>query len=523
MNVEAPGRNAIAAPPKSIDTETVWEPGRATIVAVLVAFVTIWTVYLTITEAPGAIKHDMAEAYAWGREFQLGYNQHPPFWAWMCGLWFSVFPRTGWAFALLSSVNAGIGLWGAWMLIGDFARGRKRMAAWLLLLLTPLYTFYAYKYNANTIFLSIWPWTQHYFMKSVRDRKFGDAIGLGICVGLAMMSKYYAAILVATCLLAALQHPARWKYLASASPYISSAVAALICAPHVAWLLTHRAPPLRYLANISGEPWGGVIVLAVKTLIGALGMNLGVFLVVGLVAWISRTEGSATFSPDAGSRDAGSRDARSPQLRVLATLALAPLVLTMAGALALRTRSMPEMTIGTFALLPLLTIELAALPDIDRLYRIAFRLAGVLTLGSLALSPAIAAARTYWSSTAMKVAPLQEVATAATRLWHERTSLPLAYVGGSDWYENAIAFYSTDRPHVFLHFDYSRNAWVTPEALAKHGLLSVCVSDDRVCLAETAPFVTPDTTRTEVTLAHRFWGHVAAPMHYVVTIIPPHV
>ena len=88
----------------------------------LAGFVAIWTVYLTITEAPGAIKHDMAEAYAWGQEFQLGYNQHPPFWAWICGLWFSVFPRTGWAFALLSSMNAGIGLWGAWMLIGDFAR-----------------------------------------------------------------------------------------------------------------------------------------------------------------------------------------------------------------------------------------------------------------------------------------------------------------------------------------------------------------------------------------------------------------
>ena len=67
----------------------------------------------------------MAEAYAWGQEFQLGYNQHPPFWAWVCGLWFQVFPRTGWAFALLSSTNAAIGLWGAWTLIGDFAEGRE--------------------------------------------------------------------------------------------------------------------------------------------------------------------------------------------------------------------------------------------------------------------------------------------------------------------------------------------------------------------------------------------------------------
>ena len=97
--------------------------------------------YFSLTEAPMAIKHDMAEAYTWGREFQLGYNQHPPFWAWVCGLWFHVFPRTGWAFALLSSTNAAVGLWGAWTLIGDFAEGRKRIAAWALLLLTPLYTF----------------------------------------------------------------------------------------------------------------------------------------------------------------------------------------------------------------------------------------------------------------------------------------------------------------------------------------------------------------------------------------------
>ena len=122
------------------------------VLASLAVFTLLWTVYFTVTEAPVAIKHDMAEAYTWGIEWQLGYNQHPPFWAWICGLWFSVFPRTGWAFALLSSLNAATGLLGAWMAIGNFAEGAKRRAAWVLLLLTPLYTFYAYKYNANTIF-----------------------------------------------------------------------------------------------------------------------------------------------------------------------------------------------------------------------------------------------------------------------------------------------------------------------------------------------------------------------------------
>jgi hypothetical protein len=61
----------------------------------------------------------MAEAYVWGREFQLGYFQHPPFWAWIAGLWFEVFPRADLAFTLLATLNAGLGLYGSWLLIGD--------------------------------------------------------------------------------------------------------------------------------------------------------------------------------------------------------------------------------------------------------------------------------------------------------------------------------------------------------------------------------------------------------------------
>jgi 4-amino-4-deoxy-L-arabinose transferase-like glycosyltransferase len=513
MTVEERSRPKVATRPRIAAAGTSAEPNLPTILALLGAFAVTWAVYFTITEAPVAIKHDMAEAYAWGQEFQLGYNQHPPFWAWICGLWFSVFPRTGWAFALLSSMNAAIGLWGAWMLIGDFAAGRKRMAAWLLLLLTPLYTFYAYKYDANIIFLSIWPWTLHYFMKSVQGRGVVDAIVFGALVGLALMSKYYAAILVVTCLLAALMHPSRRKYFASASPYLSAVIAAVVCTPHVLWLLTHRAPPLRYLANISGQGWNAVAAHAANTLVGALEMNLGVVLVVGIAALTSQRGQIAAF-------DDATCD---PTRRVLATLALAPLVLTIVSALALRTNITPEMTIGTFALLPLLIIEVAGIRDHDRLYRIAAWLAGALTLVALALSPVIALARTYLSSNALNIAPFQEVAVEVTKLWHDRTSLPLAYVAGSDWYENATAFYSPDRPHVFAHFDYSLNLWVTPEDLAKQGLLSVCLSDDRACLSATANFATPETTWAEVSLAHVFWGHSAKPMHFVITVIPPRV
>lgn len=485
------------------------EPGLALQCAVFAALVLIWALYFTVTEAPVALKHDMTEAFAWGQEFQLGYYQHPPFWAWVCGLWFAIFPCQDWAFALLSSLNAAIGLWGAWMVIGDFASGRTRMAAWVLLLLTPLYTFYAYKYNANIIFISIWPWALHYQMRSLRSRGRRDAVALGICIGLALMSKYYALILVATCFAAALQHPMRRQYFRSSAPYLAAAVTIAVCTPHVWWLLTHGAPPVHYLEDVSGRRWHQVIASAADTVVECVAMNLGVLAVIGWTMWRSN-QGPAALG-----------QARGSNLGMLATLVLLPAGLSVTSALALRTTITPEMTVGIFPLLPLLVIEAAGVTDIDRLWRVGSRLAVIITLGALALSPAIMVVRTFYSPAATKVIPYREVVAAATRLWHAQTRRKLAYVTGNPSYENAAAFYSPDHPHAFAYFDYGRNLWVTPEDLARDGLLSICVDADEQCRANTTKFATPQTTRTVVSLTHEFLGHVTRPMRFAITIIPP--
>ena len=95
----------------------------------LAAFVAVWFAYGAIADAGKAVQIDLAEAYVWGREFQLGYNQHPPFYAWIAGVWFMAFPRTNWAFVLLAVLNSAIGVAGAWRLTGLFANGWQRQAA----------------------------------------------------------------------------------------------------------------------------------------------------------------------------------------------------------------------------------------------------------------------------------------------------------------------------------------------------------------------------------------------------------
>lgn len=499
------------APGRAIEDAVSWDPPARIVAAVFIAFVLGMACYYAFVEAPTAIKHDMSEAYAWGQEFQLGYNQHPPFWAWLCALWFEVFPHTQWAFGLLSALNAGIGLLGAWHLIGDFTRGPKRVAAWALLILTPLYTAYAYKYNANIIFISIWPWTAHYFMRSVQSRRLGDAVGFGICVAFALLSKYYALILVASCFLALLQHPARWRYLASGSPYLSVVVAVALFAPHAWWLLANDAPPLRYLSEVSDQRWPLVLGHAWRTFSGAIGMNLSVVAVVLIGGWLARRKGETEPM----------REIRGPMFGVLVTLALAPVVLTLASGLVLRNPLTDEMTVGIFPLLPLLVIELVGRGRIERLGRLSVHLATALMVGAILISPAVAAVRTWFSPVAKDVMPFEEVALDATKLWRERTGQPMGFVAGSPWFENATAFYSPDHPSAFAYFDYSRSLWVTPERLAKRGLLSICHAADAKCLADTAKFVTPETTQARITVAHTFWGHTTKPEDFVLTFIPP--
>ena len=475
----------------------------------IAAFVVVWSLYFAVTEYASAIHNDMAEAYAWGREFQLGYNQHPPFWAWVCGAWFLVFPRANWAFAILAMLNAGLGLAGAWVLIGRFVDGDRRVAATALLALTPFYSFLAYKYNANSIFLSLWPWTLYAFLGALRRRELAPSLGFGAMMGLALDSKYFALTLAATCLIAALASRERTRYFRSASPYLSVAIALALWAPHVYWLAVAGAPPLRYLARVSGLGLGETSLDAAAAVLGsALQQAVAIGLVA--VAWAADRRLARPAEPTI------SRDAR----RLLLILSLAPPALSVAAALALRTKLSSNMLIGVFPLTPLLAIE-GLRPDPARLRRWSLHAATAVSLGALALSPLIAVGKARYGRDPEDSEPRKEVARAATDFWRGATSAPLAYVAGSFRYDNAAVFYSPEHPSVFVGFDYFGNRWATPQKLAARGLLAICRKDDAACLDQTANFATPAAKQEEIRLAHYAFGRARKPVTFVITAIPP--
>ena len=464
---------------------------------VFVGFVALCFAMLAIGNAPVPILHDMVEAYAWGRQFELGYNQHPPFWAWVCGAWFLLFPRADWSFALLDAVNAGIGLAGAWALIGDFAGGSRRMAGFALLLLTPIYTLGAYKYDANTIFLSLWPWMTHAFVRAMRTRGVGWSVGFGALAAAAMMSKYFAVVPLFVCGVGALATREGRDWLRSAAPWVSFVTAAALCAPHVVWLLGSGAPPLRYFGTASGLALATVLPAALASLATDAAYFVAVAVVV--VGFGRRAPGGAS--------------------RLLTILALGPLLLTIVSGVALRVRLTPEMAIGVMALAPLWFIDAFGPADTDALARFSRRAAVYVTVAAAALSPVVMVARAYGPA-GKHVAPYPEAATEVGRLYRERFGAPLAYVAGAE-YAHYVAFYGPDRAQAFFRFDYAANLWVTPERLAERGWAAVCAEGDTDCAAKAQGMAGATTQRVELTASRRFLGHVAQARRVEVWMTPP--
>src|SRR5262249_31549232 len=135
-----------------------------------------------------------------------------------------------------------------------------------------------------------------------------------------------------------------------------------------------------------------------------------------------------------------------PRFRFLLVLALLPLVLTAMAGLVFRLEVSTNMVIGIFSLAPLLVLELAGPGDDRRLHQLARRTALALMLGALVLSPVIAFAKFKFGKDINFLEPRKELAEAVTKIWRESTGLPLGYIGGSQRYQNAVAFYSADRP-----------------------------------------------------------------------------
>ncbi len=480
------------------------------VATVLAIFFAVWALYGSITTAEKSLHHDVLEAYAWGKEFKLGYNQHPPFWAWIAGFWFQLFPATNISFILLAVLNSTLGLFGAWRLIGLFAQGQERTAATLLLLATPFYTFLSFKYNANVIFLSLWPWTLYFFVKSLDNMKLRDALAFGVFAALSILSKYFAITLLLTCLVSLPFHKNAWKYIASPLPYAAAGIFSLLVLPHFIWAMDAGAPPVAYAMSRTGKGWLFSIRNCASFLAGAALYHC----VILIIALLSR------YAPKAGTSlpiATGTPSRRG----FLAALVLAPPLVTVVFGLCFQLEVSPNMTVGCFPLMPLFLMRLAGPLNEARCLRYAAWTTIGVSVGALLAAPVVTMILAQRSKDPALLEPRKELAAKVTELWRAETHTPLRYAGAPTRYANAISFYSSDHPSSLIDLNYAKARWVTPEKLQQSGLLMACPQSDIFCLAKAPQFLSGNWKQTSITLRSAIGSRRSREETFTVFMVPP--
>ena len=475
-----------------------------------IAHTLVWAVVPLIVRWPGSLWDDMLENYAWGQEWQLGYYKHPPLYSWIVDIWFHVFPRMEWAYYLLAAVNVGVGFAGVWALAGRFVGAQGRLLCVLLLAFMPYYNYMASNFNANTILLSLWPWTAYAFIRSIETRTVAMGTLFGVLAAAGLLSKYYSILLLASCFVASLAHPGMRRYYTSPAPYVAVATAALLFAPHVWWAVANDLPPVKYALSKTGQEWEYNFWKAAGTALTALAIN-GVAASVLIIAL--KWRGSVSF--------AGLwRRLLDHEHAWLVILALGPFLLTTAlGATGYVKVSINFLIPAVFMMPILFTLVLEPLITHRTVQGVLNAVWGLL-IAAIVLSPVLAFVTFRNGVKGTQDINNLAAVDAATR-WHDAFKMPVRIVSGQEKYSLAQPFYGPDSPSEFSHFDFGEAPWITPARIAREGLLSICPAEDQTCLRKARAYANAGTREVPARLQRKFLGATGPVVQLIYVMTPP--
>lgn len=225
------------------------------------AYVLTWAFISWLTVPALDSYGDMVENYAWSQGWAWGTFRHPPLFAWIVGAWFKVFPTQVWPYYLLSYLNAWIGilgiLWLARLWVPPTVSAARRAVFDILVLLFAAlslpYSNLAAKFNADTVLLSLWPWTAYAFFAALHAtewrRQWAFTVLLATMAAAAMLGKYYSGLLLASLLIISWTQPKYRRWYRTVFPYIALVLFLLLLVPHALWEARAGFPFRAYLES----------------------------------------------------------------------------------------------------------------------------------------------------------------------------------------------------------------------------------------------------------------------------------
>ncbi len=264
-------------------------------IAVLVHAV-LWTFGPALIS--GNLHSDTLEAAYWGRDLALGYSKHPPLTTWLIdfALRLGVYPIA--SLMLASQVTVAVAAVFVWKSVRLYASQQTAALAVAIFILSPAASFYAVQINHNSVLAPFYAATLYFGLIYLELGRWRDAIGLGIAVGLGVITKYEIAFAVAPLLVLAVVVPRFRETFSRPASYVSVLIFLAILAPHVWWLNENNWPSLsRALGSEKITDINAFNISLVNALVGALAL-LAVPTAVLLGTRRKRAEDDEIIRPD---------------------------------------------------------------------------------------------------------------------------------------------------------------------------------------------------------------------------------
>jgi 4-amino-4-deoxy-L-arabinose transferase-like glycosyltransferase len=500
------------------------------VIGFAIAHAVLWTLILVNLKAAQDIHFDVAEAYAWGQKFQLGYGKHPPLSGWVAGLWFKVFPATNWATYALAMATLGCGLVICWLIALRVVDRRRAFFTVVMLALYPIFNFKGFKYNPDLLQLVTLPLLVLAYLQAFEKRTVRAGLWLGLAGALALMTKYWVLTMIGAVGIAALLHPDRWAFLRTPAPWVAIATLVVAMLPHLWWLREVDFAPLTYAGDVYALTSRA---LTVQLVLGYIGHNLAllaapIVVAAAVLAWVPRwwvrlvrqplmlLTGPWSRGPNAGVNASQALNVWIIQIVV----AVGPPL----GGLIFLVYMKTDWGISLFFLVPL---ALVAIPSL-RLQKIALvHIAAVwlvVTLAVLAISPYIAAREMAdYPSGAAGYSARSELARELTQTWHQRFGSRWAVVAGTTEIGEPMTFYSPDHPAPYTPGEIWSSGLTSLEEARRLGFIGICdTSDGRLPACEAwMKANAADGEQLVMTTQRFFQGHAGPSTSWKIYIVPP--
>jgi 4-amino-4-deoxy-L-arabinose transferase-like glycosyltransferase len=485
----------------------------------------LWTLILINLKAAQDVHMDVAEAFAWGQKFQLGYGKHPPLAGWVAGLWFKLFPVTDWATYALAMATVGTGLVICWLIACRVVDRRRAFFVVVMLALYPIFNFKGFKYNPDLLQLVTLPLVVLAYLNAFEKRNARAGLWLGLAGALALMTKYWVLTMIGAIGLAALAHPERVKFLCSPAPWVAIATLIVAMIPHLVWLREVDFVPLTYAGDVYGL---SSRVQSARLVLGYVDHNLALLLVPVLLAALALALRPRWRQPFRSLRQVWSRgpnrEVNLAQARNIWIIQIVVAIGPPLGGLLFTIYMKTDWGISLFFLTPLALVAIQAL----RLQRMAlFNIAAiwcVATLVTLALSPGIASREMADNPNgANSYGARSQLARELTEAWHTRFHSRWAVVAGTTEVGEPMTFYSLDHPAPFTPGELWSSGLTSLEEAKRLGFIGICdTSDGRLPVCEAWLKANgKDAEELAITTQRFFHGHPGPAITWKIYIVPP--